>query len=60
MNIEITLLDGTVYTTNLTDYNAQTLADLINVQDKLMVAIGDIVINKHNIKSIVKDGMELA
>lgn len=54
MNIKVTLLDGTVLTTNVVDYNAQELADLVNVPEKVMVAIGDLVVNRHNIRTIIK------
>jgi hypothetical protein len=52
--VEITLLDGTVYTEEITNYNAEELSALINAQEKIVVAIGDIIVNRHNIKSIVE------
>ncbi|PLR72332.1 hypothetical protein [Bacillus sp. UMB0728] len=56
INIEITLLDGKIFSINLPEYSANEIADSINTQEKLMVAIGDLVINKHNIKTIIKTG----
>lgn len=53
-NIEIVLLDGTTYKTSVENYNSQEIEDMINVQDKIVVAIGGVVVNRHNVKAVVE------
>lgn len=54
INIEIVLLDGTTYKTSVENYNSQEIENMINVQEKIVVAIGNVVVNRHNVKAIVE------
>lgn len=54
ISIDITLLDGTVYTTTVETFDADEMEAKINAQEKVMVAIGRVVLNRHNIKSITE------
>lgn len=58
MDIVIKTLDGEIYNTTVTEYDAQQIAELVNTPDKFMVAIGDVVVNGRNIKSVVKAGTQ--
>lgn len=54
MKIKVTLLDGTEFDTDIATYNAQQIAEEVNMPEKFMVAIGDLVVNSRNIKTILK------
>lgn len=52
MNIEIHLNEGKIIETFYADYNADTLATVINNSQSQMIAFGDTIIAKHSIKLI--------
>lgn len=52
MTVQIFLHDGSVITADINDYNASVLADKLNDQKLLVIAIGNIIINKQIIKMI--------
>ena len=52
MTIQIILHDNTTITAEMEDYNATDLAAKLNDQKILMVAIGNIIVNKQSVKLI--------
>jgi hypothetical protein len=52
MTIQIFLHDGTTITAEMTDYNATDLATKLNDPKVLMVAVGNIIVNKQSVKLI--------
>lgn len=52
MTVQIFLHDGSVITADINDYNASVLADKLNDQKLLVIAVGNIIINKQIIKMI--------
>ncbi|NUK31053.1 hypothetical protein HT574_13440 [Parageobacillus sp. VR-IP] len=52
MAVQIILHDNTTITAEMTDYNATDLAAKLNDPKILMVAIGNIVVNKQSVKLI--------
>lgn len=52
MTVQIFLHDGSVITADINDYNASVLADKLNDQKLLVIAVGNIIINKQVIKMI--------
>lgn len=52
MTVQIILHDNTTITAEMTDYNATDLATKLNDPKILMVAIGNIVVNKQSVKLI--------
>lgn len=54
INIRITLHDNTVYDVTLEEYLPEMMATELNDQKLLVVTIGDIILNRGAIKSIVR------
>lgn len=52
MTVQIILHDNTTITAEMEDYNATDLATKLNDQKILMVAIGNIIVNKQSVKLI--------
>lgn len=52
MTVQIILHDNTTITAEIVDYNAADLAEKLNDQKILMVAIGNIIVNKQSVKLI--------
>jgi hypothetical protein len=52
MTVQIILHDNTTITAEMVDYNATDLATKLNDPKILMVAIGNIVVNKQSVKLI--------
>ena len=52
MTVQIFLHDGSVITADINDYNASVLADKLNDSKLLVIAVGNIIINKQVIKMI--------
>jgi hypothetical protein len=52
MTVQIFLHDGTTITAEMTDYNAADLAAKLNDPKVLMVAVGNIIVNKQSVKLI--------
>ena len=55
----IRMNDGTRLTTKVQEYNAESLTEELNNHQKMLVNIGPVIVQKHNIVSIVPlDQME--
>ena len=52
MTVQIILHDNTTITAEMEDYNATDLSTKLNDQKILMVAIGNIIVNKQSVKLI--------
>ena len=52
MTVQIFLHDGSVITADIKDYDASVLADKLNDSKLLVIAVGNIIINKQIIKMI--------
>ena len=52
MTVQIFLHDGSVITADINDYDASVLADKLNDSKLLVIAVGNIIINKQIIKMI--------
>jgi hypothetical protein len=52
MTVQVILHDNTTITAEMTDYNAADLAAKLNDPKILMVAIGNIIVNKQSVKLI--------
>ena len=52
MTVQIILHDNTTITAEIADYNAADLAEKLNDQKILMIAIGNIIVNKQSVKLI--------
>lgn len=52
MTVQVILHDNTTITAEMTDYNATDLATKLNDPKILMVAIGNIIVNKQSVKLI--------
>ncbi|MBW3113015.1 hypothetical protein KYJ26_14290 [Bacillus sp. MCCB 382] len=55
MNISINFHDNGTITADFTDYNAESLAQKLNDPQITMITVGNVVINKGNIKSILPE-----
>ena len=53
MTVQIILHDNTTITAEITNYDAPTLAEKMNDPKLLMVAVGNIIVNKQSVKLIV-------
>jgi hypothetical protein len=52
MTVQLFLHDGTSITAEMADYNAATLAEKLNDPKLMMIAIGNVIVNKQAIKLI--------
>jgi hypothetical protein len=52
MTVQVILHDNTTITAEMADYNATDLAAKLNDPKILMVAIGNIIVNKQSVKLI--------
>jgi hypothetical protein len=52
MMVQIFLHDGTSISAEIADYNAAALAEKMNDPKLLMIAVGNVVVNKQAIKLI--------
>ena len=52
MKVQIILHDNTMITAEIANYDAAVLAEKINDPKLLMIAVGDVVINKQSVKLI--------
>jgi hypothetical protein len=52
MTVQVILHDNTTITAEMVDYNATDLATKLNDPKILMVAIGNIIVNKQSVKLI--------
>lgn len=52
MNITIYLNNGTTFSANVTGYDASALALQLNDPKLLMLAVGDVIVNKNSVQLI--------
>lgn len=52
MTVQIILHDNTTVTAEITNYDAATLAEKMNDPKLLMIAVGNVIINKQSVKLI--------
>ena len=52
VTVQVILHDNTTITAEMADYNATDLATKLNDPKILMVAIGDVIVNKQSVKLI--------
>jgi len=52
MTVQIILHDNTTITAEITNYDATTLAEKMNDSKLLMIAVGNIIVNKQSVKLI--------
>lgn len=54
VNIKVICHDGTVYPTELEEYNPVQIAEMINDESKSVIAIGDVIVHRTNVSRVVK------
>lgn len=58
MNITIYLHNGATFSAQVPDYNAGTLASQLNDPKLLMLAVGDVIVNKNSVQLIAPTSTE--